>query len=84
VKKLSKKDKQGIVDSCPNKVMILKEHDGSIEVIDEGACTFCQECLSFCERTLKKPGMVNVNALHDKFLFELESTGSLKPENIVK
>lgn len=39
VKKLSKNDKQGIVDSCPTNVMTLREHDGSIEVINEEACT---------------------------------------------
>jgi len=63
--------------------MMLKEHDGSIEVIDEKACTFCQECTLFCERQLNNEKLIKVDTHHEKFLFELESTGSLKPETIV-
>jgi len=83
VKRLSRSEKKGLVASCPSEVFSLREMDGIVEVLKEGNCTFCQECLTYGDRILKQTDLIKVDAHQDKFIFELESSGSLKPENIV-
>jgi len=60
--------------------------DDIVEVLPDKDrnCTFCQECVTYAERVLKQKDLIKMDAHFDRFIFELESSGSLKPENIVK
>ena len=67
------------VEICPRKV--LTKTDGKVEVRDLMACTLCQDCVEACP---KNPPAIQVGWEKNSFIFNLESTGALPPERIVK
>ncbi len=66
------------VEVCPKKVYAITEN--KLQVRDLVACTLCQDCVEACPQ---EPSAVNVTSEENKFIFSLESTGSLEPERIV-
>ena len=83
---LSIEQKKDFVNSCPAKVYALNEKTQRIEIVNEGNCMFCDECVrkieSFkvedCEQVLK------ISMRKDRFIFSVESNGALKPEEIIR
>ena len=67
------------VELCPRKVLI-KAGD-KIEIRDLMACTLCQDCIDACP---KNPPAIEVSWKEDTFIFNIESTGVLPPERIMK
>lgn len=67
------------VEVCPRKV--LAKTDGKIEVHDMMACTLCQDCVETCP---KDPKAIKAGWEENAFILNLESTGALPPEKIVK
>lgn len=63
------------VKVCPRGVLKVK-NDG-IEVVDERECILCKACVDACEY-----GAIEVNGNPRKFIFRLETTGALPPEEI--
>jgi DNA-directed RNA polymerase subunit D len=63
------------VDSCP--VDILKVSKGKVVVTDEKKCTLCNSCVEACEL-----GIIKVKGNKRRFIFNIESIGSLKPREI--
>jgi len=53
-----------------------------IEDLNVYNCTFCQECTRKAA-TMGFPEIVSIREKEDRFLFSLESSGVLKPEEIV-
>ncbi|MFP4005952.1 MAG: DNA-directed RNA polymerase subunit D [Candidatus Hadarchaeia archaeon] len=64
------------VDACPQE--ILKEEDGKLEVTDIEKCTICGACSEVC------PESIEVSGDSSTFIFKVESTGSLKPQEAVR
>ena len=67
------------VEICPKKV--LTKVGGKLEIRDLMACTLCQDCMDVCPM---KPPAIEVSWKEDTFIFNLESTGVLSPERIVR
>lgn len=67
------------VDICPRRV--FTKTGQRIEVRDSTACTLCQDCVDVCP---KNPPTIEVTWEEDAFIFSLESTGVLSPENTIK
>jgi DNA-directed RNA polymerase II subunit RPB3 len=84
------KDKRDFVESCPVKVFNLNEE--TIEIVKPNKCMFCDECVRKGEGIITKSSnsilnsldnFVRINQIKDKFIFKVESSGSLRPESIL-
>ncbi|MDR2707288.1 MAG: DNA-directed RNA polymerase subunit D [Nitrososphaerota archaeon] len=67
------------VDICPKKVLDVKS--AKIAVRDLHACTLCMDCVDICP---KKPSLIKVEWEKDAFILNLESTGALPPERVLR
>ena len=63
------------VKVCPRDVLKVKK--GGIDVVDEKECILCRACVDACEY-----GAIEVKGNPNKFIFRLETTGALPPEDI--
>ncbi|MFX0114865.1 MAG: DNA-directed RNA polymerase subunit D [Candidatus Hodarchaeota archaeon] len=61
---------------CP--VNIIKEGDTAVKVIDMDKCILCSQCEDICE-----VDAIRIDLKEDEFLFNLESSGSLTPRQIL-
>ena len=62
----------------------VDEKSGMIEVADPLKCTYCEECQLKIEELGGVPkNVIKIEPKKNKFLFKVESVGSLKPEKIV-
>ena len=64
---------------CPKKVYAVK--DGKVEVKDLLACILCMDCVEACP---KKPAPLAVEWEKNAFVMNIESTGALPPERVLK
>eukprot|EP00388_Colpodella_angusta_P023093 GDKJ01059012.1.p1 GENE.GDKJ01059012.1~~GDKJ01059012.1.p1 ORF type:complete len:324 (-),score=61.41 GDKJ01059012.1:380-1351(-) len=84
---LTREQKEELVASCPAKVFSLKEAyfggDVDLEVRDNKACTFCDECTKFVAEAGKKDA-IRIGQMEGVFHFTVESTGAIQAANIVK
>ena len=67
------------VDICPKKVLEVK--GAKVAVRDLYSCTLCMDCVDSCP---KKPSLIKVEWEKDTFIFNLESTGALPPERVLR
>ncbi len=65
------------VEMCPKK--ILRIDDGTISTQNTLDCSLCEICVKSCE-----PGAITIDSKKDTFLFKVESSGALTPEDIVE
>lgn len=63
------------VEVCYRRV--LRIDDGRIEIVDREECNGCEECVKSCPRDA-----IKVEGSEDTFIFNIESTGVLPPEQI--
>jgi DNA-directed RNA polymerase II subunit RPB3 len=87
LEKLNDVQKKEFVASCPSKVYRFDESTKRVHADIEDLlvynCTFCQECTRKAD-TLGAPDIVSIREKEDRFLFSLETTGALLPEEIVQ
>ena len=82
--RLTIEEKRGFVASCPRNVY---KYDAmrqavDIEELNFNKCNLCDECNKYATEK-GQSGSVRLDEREDKFIFEVESTGAIKPENIV-
>lgn len=68
--------------SDPNNILLFDEATGSVSLGDVEAYAYDNECLVRAEE-LGFPGAVSIRKRQDAFIFTVESTGALKPAEIV-
>lgn len=69
-------DWEECVDACPKD--ILEESDGELNVTDLEECTMCEACVEVC------PDAIEVDGDPTKFIINVESTGAMSPERVVR
>ena len=79
---LTEEEKIKFVESSPTPVFRYNDQTRKVEVDVPESYTYDGECLKWAE-DMGKPGLVDIRAKEDTFLFTVESTGALPPETIV-
>ena len=79
---LSESQKIDFVKSCPTAVFAYEEQHRQVVVEDASMCTFCEECLRKAE-SLDSSDLVTVDVKKGRFVFKIESTCVMPPEQIV-
>lgn len=70
------------VVSCPRNVYKFNEMRNAVEIEDADKCILCIECVRFAQaQGLERA--VKIGEKDNKFIFTVESTGVLRPEDIV-
>jgi len=81
---LNDQQKQEWVHSCPSKVYTFEpDNIKKVKIEDAMKCTFCNECKKKAD-DLGKPDLVTISAKPDRFVFTVETTGALRPEEVVQ
>ena len=72
-------DCQKCVDICPKRVLAIK--DQKVDVRDVLACNLCMDCVEACPQ---KPSPLKIDWEKNAFVMNIESTGALPPERVLK
>ena len=84
IDKLTFNQKKDFVKSCPTNVYKLDEHTKTIEIENPLNCTYCEECLITIDNLgLERSKIIKIAPKKNRFLFKVESTGSMRAEQIV-
>ncbi|KAK8561310.1 hypothetical protein V6N13_149516 [Hibiscus sabdariffa] len=79
---LSLEEKQSFVESSPTRVFDIDPNTQQVVVVDPEAYTYDDEVLKKAE-AMGKPGLVEIYAKEDSFIFTVESTGAIKASQMV-
>ncbi|XP_058215666.1 DNA-directed RNA polymerases II, IV and V subunit 3-like [Rhododendron vialii] len=79
---LTLEEKQGWVDSSPTKVFDIDAPSQQVVVVDPEAYAYDDEVIKKAE-AMGKPGLVEIYAKEDSFIFTVESTGAIKASQLV-
>jgi len=84
------------VARCPRKVFSYNDLRESVDIEDAGRCNLCNECVKYVNVDLdfakneeykdvneNFENMIKIGERDNKFIFTVESTGALSPEDIV-
>ncbi|MEG3224015.1 MAG: DNA-directed RNA polymerase subunit D [Methanobacteriales archaeon Met13] len=63
---------------CPRSVYQMDEKKNQIRVVDLENCSMCKTCVKDCPNQA-----ITVEGLEDKFIFRIETDGSLSPQEIL-
>jgi len=80
--KLSENKKKAFIDSCPTRVYGEDAQTKEVVVEDALRCMFCNECVVRAE-SFGVPDLVSIGQVPERFIFSVESVGSLPPQDIV-
>jgi DNA-directed RNA polymerase II subunit RPB3 len=70
------------VNSCPRQVFSYLEAQRTVNIDNPEACIFCDECVRRAE-DLKRPNLVSIKMKEGRFLFSVETNGSLTPDQVL-
>jgi len=79
---LSIEKRKEFCGTCPRKVYRFNEMRNAVEIEDADKCILCIECVRFAQAEGLERA-VKVGERDEKFIFTVESTGVLAPEDIV-
>ncbi|EOX98333.1 hypothetical protein QUC31_015227 [Theobroma cacao] len=79
---LTLEEKQSFVESSPTRVFDIDPNTQQVVVVDPEAYTYDDEVLKKAE-AMGKPGLVEIYAKEDSFIFTVESTGAIKASQLV-
>ncbi|KAL5719993.1 DNA-directed RNA polymerases II [Ranunculus cassubicifolius] len=75
-------EKKQWVESSPTKVFDIDASTNQVVVVDPEAYTYDDEVIKKAE-AMGKPGLVEIDAKDDSFIFTVESTGAIKASKLV-
>lgn len=81
-KELNEQEKRTFVNKCPRNVFKFNEARKVIDIENPDNCSLCQECVKYTQEEGIERG-VKITENDHKFIFIVESTGALDPEDIV-
>lgn len=67
------------VEECPRGVLGFDEAQGKVDVVDLENCSMCKTCMKVCGT-----GAIQIGAQEDKFIFKIETDGSLSPIEVLE
>ncbi|KAJ9175283.1 hypothetical protein P3X46_013853 [Hevea brasiliensis] len=79
---LTLEEKQSWVESSPTKVFDIDPNTQQVVVVDPEAYTYDDEVIKKAI-AMGKPGLVDIHAKEDSFIFTVESTGAIKASQLV-
>lgn len=79
---LTENEKENFVKSCPTNVYRYDRHLNTVDIEDISRCIVCFECERY-SKNIQHPHLVKVSEKPNRYIFEIESNGSLPPETIV-
>ncbi|XP_059652931.1 DNA-directed RNA polymerases II, IV and V subunit 3-like [Cornus florida] len=79
---LSLEEKTNFVESSPTKVFDIDPNTQQVVVVDPEAYTYDDEVIKQAA-SMGKPGLVEIYAKEDSFVFTVESTGAIKASQLV-
>ncbi|KAF9587259.1 hypothetical protein IFM89_039506 [Coptis chinensis] len=79
---LSLEEKNVWIESSPTKVFGIDPNTHQVMVVDAEAYTYDEEVIKKAE-AMGKPGLVEIEAKEDSFIFTVESTGAIKASQLV-
>jgi DNA-directed RNA polymerase subunit D len=65
-------------EECPRGVLEFDDKKNKILVVDPEKCNMCKTCMKDCEAVA-----ITVEGQEDKFIFKIETDGSLSPEDVI-
>ena len=80
---LTLEQKRTFVSKCPRKVFGINQLKQTIEIENADQCSLCQECTRYAAELELPTKTVRVSENDARFIFTVESTGALPPEEIV-
>ncbi|GLU09204.1 hypothetical protein SLE2022_260770 [Rubroshorea leprosula] len=79
---LTLEEKMSLVESSPTKVFDIDPNTQQVVVVDPEAYTYDDEVLKKVE-AMGKPGLIEIHAKEDSFIFTVESTGAIKASQLL-
>ncbi|CAI9764412.1 unnamed protein product [Fraxinus pennsylvanica] len=79
---LTPDEKREFVESSPTPVFKFDENTNQVLIHDAEAYTYDEEVIKKAE-SMGKPGLVEIRAKEDSFIFTVESTGAIKASQLV-
>lgn len=79
---LTLEEKRSWVESSPTRVFDIDTNTNQVVVVDPEAYTYDDEVIKKAE-AMGKPGLVDIRAREDCFIFTVESTGAIKASQLV-
>jgi DNA-directed RNA polymerase II subunit RPB3 len=79
---LSERQKEEFVASCPTRVYKYEAASRTVDIENYTRCMYCDECKRKAE-AFGVPDLVQIGTKPGRFIFTIETTGALRPEELL-